>query len=147
MSNDALTQSEAQMLLAMEKISQNNTEYVFPDLGGNVEIPLISRDGREFFSLDISRKCIALTTKFQTRARQSLVLARLDFNSPHRNPDDTEVGVPHLHLYCEGYGDKYAYEIPSGMLSKPTDVQQTLQDFMRYCTIVSPPNIKWGLFS
>jgi hypothetical protein len=147
MSNDALTQSEAQMLSAMEKISQNNTEYVFPDLGGNVEIPLISRDGREFFSLDISRKRIALTTKFQTRARQSLVLARLDFNSPHRNPDDTEVGVPHLHLYCEGYGDKYAYEIPSGMLSKPTDVQQTLQDFMRYCTIVSPPNIKWGLFS
>lgn len=147
MSNDALTQSEAQMLLAMEKISQNNTEYVFPDLGGNVEIPLISRVGREFFSLDISRKRTALTTKFQTRARQSLVLARLDFNSPHRNPDDTEVGVPHLHLYCEGYGDKYAYEIPSGMLSKPTDVQQTLQDFMRYCTIVSPPNIKWGLFS
>ena len=51
MSNDALTQSEAQMLLAMEKISQNNTEYVFPDLGGNVERRIQARSARRLMEV------------------------------------------------------------------------------------------------
>ena len=75
-----------------------------------------------------------------------LVLARLDFNSPHRNPDHTEVGIPHLHLYQEGYGDKWAYDVPAGMLKNPLDAWQVLADFMAYCYIVEPPNITRGLF-
>ncbi len=147
MQSDSLTQAEAEALLRMEKIRLDGTEHVFPDLGGRVEIPLVSRDKREAFSLDISRRRIALTTKYQTRARQLVVLARLDFNSPHRNPDDSEVGVPHLHFYKEGFGDKWAIEVPKGMLSNPADAWQVLTEFMAYCAIVEPPIIKRGLFS
>jgi hypothetical protein len=36
-----------------------------------------------------------------------VVLVRLDLGgAPHRNPFDEEIGVPHLHLYREGFGDK-----------------------------------------
>lgn len=47
-----------------------------------------------------------LILTFMLRARQIYSFARLDFNSPHRNSDGLEMGVPHLHLYKEGYGDK-----------------------------------------
>lgn len=142
-----LTQSDADALLCLEKFRVDSTAYAFPDLGGQIQISLQSENQRESFSLDISRRRIALTTKYQGRARQSLVLARLDFNSPHRNPDETEVGVPHLHLYREGYGDKWAYEVPADMLTNPDDSWQVLLDFMTYCSIVEPPIITRGLFS
>lgn len=142
-----LSQSEADALLRMEKFRVDNAAHPYPDLGGNIEIPLQSANQRETFSLDISRKRIALTTKYQTRGRQSVVLARLDFNSPHRNPDETEVGVPHLHLYREGFGDKWAYDVPADLLKNPSDAWQILVDFMAYCGIVAPPTITRGLFS
>jgi len=143
---DWLSQQEADTLLRMRKLRIDITPHSFPELGGHIEIPLVSTDKREAFSLDISRRRIALTTKYQTRGRQSLVLARLDFNAPHRNPDDTEVGVPHLHLYREGYGDKWAFNVPENLLSNPDDHWQVLIDFMAYCAIVEPPYITRGLF-
>lgn len=142
-----ITQVEADALLAMEKVCSDASPRSFPDLGGSLQIDLLSRDERELFILDISRRRISLSTKYQTRARQSVVLARLDFNSPHRNPDGNLVGVPHLHLYRDGYGDKWAFTIPDGMLTKPNDARQTLIDFMNYCKIVEQPHINWGLFS
>ena len=47
------------------------------------------------------------------RGRNMVGLARLDLDGkPHRNPDKTEVGPRHLHLYREGYNLKWAFEIP-----------------------------------
>lgn len=141
-----LSQAEADALLRMEKYRVDATAHVFPDLGGHIQIALQAQNQRELFSLDISRRRIALTTKYQTRGRQAVVLARLDFNSPHRNPDDSEVGIPHLHIYKEGFGDKWAYEVPADMLKNPSDAWQVLNDFMSYCSVVEPPNISGGLF-
>ena len=141
-----LAQSDAEALLRMEKVPANQDHVLFPALGGRIQVPLISRDERERFSLDVNRKRIALSTGYQTRARQVVVLARLDFAAPHRNPDGSEVGVPHLHLYREGRGDKWAFEVPEGMLSSPGDPWQDLLDFMKYCAIVEQPNIVRGLF-
>lgn len=132
MADDALSQADAETLLRMDKKPATSDAFQFPDLGGRIEVPLVSRDERERFSLDINRKRIALTTGFQARGRQVIVLARLDFAAPHRNPDGTEVGVPHLHVYREGFGDKWAVEIPTGMLSKPDDAWQVLHDFIAH---------------
>ena len=84
MANDALAQSDAEALLKMEKVPALRDAFAFPDLGGRIEVPLISRDEREQFSLDVNRKRIALTTGYQARGRQVIVLARLDFAAPHR---------------------------------------------------------------
>lgn len=148
MADIELPQSDADTLLRMEKIRQEgDVTWIFPDLGGGIEVPLVSSNQREMFSLDISRKRIALTTKYQMRGRQVVVLARLDFASPHRNPDGEEIGIPHLHLYREGFGDKWAAPVPSGLLSKPDDAWQCLLDFMRYCNVIAPPSITRGLFT
>ena len=110
---------------------------------------LTSTDGRESFLLDVRRARIDLAKgTYQNRGRQVVVLARLDFGGgPHRNPDGEEIGSTHLHLYREGYGDKWAYQVPAVHFSHLSDPWLTLGDFMRFCNILEPPNIRRGLFT
>ena len=103
----------------------------------------------EQFLLDIRRGRIDLLKgKYQARARQVVVLVRLDFGgAPHRNPDDQEIGNPHLHLYREGYGDKWAVEVPVQHFPRTSDLWGTLEDFMKFCRVTLPPYIERGLFT
>lgn len=144
-----LTQAEADGLLAVDKVRANDDAFDYPGMGGAVTVPLTSIDKREHFLLDISRGRIdLLKSKYQNRGRQVVVLVRLDFGGPpHRNPDGEEVGCPHLHVYREGYGDKWAMPVPGDRFPIMDDLWQTLQDFMTYCNIVEPPNIDRGLFT
>jgi hypothetical protein len=144
-----LSQAEADALIAMEKVRINDDPWVYPPLGGAISIPLTSNDKRESFHLDVSRGQIELLkAKYQNRARQVVVLLRFDSGgSPHRNPDGQEVPCPHLHIYREGYGDKWAIPAPSDPFANVSDLWQTLCDFMRYCHITRPPIIPRGLFT
>jgi len=144
-----LTQAEADALISMEKSRVDEQEYEFLGLGGAVTIPLVSKDKRENFMLDISRGRIDLAkVKYQNRARQVVILVRLDLSGQiHRNPDEEEIPCPHIHIYREGYGDKWAMHIPEDRFPKITDHWQTLEDFMRFCDIIEPPKIKKGLFT
>ena len=149
MADANLTQPEADALIAMEKRRSDDTDWGYPDLGGNITIPLVSIDRRESFFLDLRRGRIDLSKgTFQNRGRQIVVLARLDFGgAPHRNPDGEEIGSPHLHLYREGFGDKWAILVPEDHFPNLHDAWQTLQDFMQYCNIVEPPIIRRGIFT
>lgn len=144
-----LTQAEADALIKMKKVRIDSIIWNYPPLGGSISIPLSSIDKRENFLLDISRGHIDLRKgKYQNRARQIIVLVRLDFNgAPHRNPDGMEVTAPHLHIYREGFGDKWAYPVPIDEFPNLTDVVMTLDDFMRFCNIVDKPDIQTGLFT
>jgi len=143
-----ITQSEAEALIAMEKHRASDDRYSFPLGGRSVSIPLQSVDKREQFLLDISRGLIDLGRgKYQNRARQVVVLVRLDFGgSPHRNPDGEEIGSPHLHIYREGFGDKWAIPLPADRFPRTANMRGTLDDFMQFCNITLPPNIESGLF-
>ena len=144
-----LTQTEADALIAMEKHRVNNERRDYPVLGGSVSIPLISADRRENFILDVSRGRINLAKgTYQNRPRQVVVFVRLDFGGqPHRNPDGEELESPHLHVYREGYGDKWAVPVPTSAFPDIADTWKTLEDFMRFCNIAHPPLIERGLFS
>jgi hypothetical protein len=144
-----LTQAEADALIAMEKHRANEGHADFPMGGQSVVLPLQSADKREQFLLDLSRGRIdLLKVKMQNRGRQVVVLVRLDLGgAPHRNPDDEEIPVPHLHVYREGYGDKWAVPVPADRFSNPADVWVTLAEFMRFCNITQPPHIERGLFT
>ena len=144
-----LTQAEAEALMALEKRRIDTTEWNYPDFGGRVTVPLVSVDGRESFLLDLRRARINLAKgTYQNRGRQIVVLARLDFGgAPHRNPDGEEIESPHLHLYREGFGDKWAFPVPSNHFPDLDDPWQTLEDFMRFCKVVEPPVIRRGLFT
>jgi hypothetical protein len=144
-----LTQAEADALLAMAKHRADDEVYDYPGLSGAIRIPLVSSDKRESFILDITRSQINLAKgTYQNRARSVVILARLDFGgAPHRNPDDEEVPCPHLHVYREGYGDKWTIPVPTNVFKDLNDRWQTLQDFMTFVNVAIPPEIRRGLFT
>lgn len=143
-----LTQQEADSLFALEKHYLGDDSFTFPSLGGSIRIPLHSNDLREEYSLDIARGRIELRKNtFQNRARKSVVLARVDiYGPPHRNPDGEEIPCPHLHVYREGYGDKWAVPLPQAF-SDHEDSWVTLLEFMNFCSIKTRPTILQELFT
>ncbi len=144
-----LPQAEANRLIALGKKAADRNEWLFPSPGERIVVPLVSLDGREQFLLDVSHYQIKVTkATFQHRVHVAVVLYRLDLDGPpHRNPDGDEVPCPHLHVYREGYGDKWAMPAPFGTFPNPSDLYSTLDAFMKHCNIVEPPHIEKGLFS
>ena len=149
MADISLTQAKADALIAMEKHCVTDDRTDFPMGGESVVLPLQSADRREQFLLDLSRGRINLKkVKMQTRGRQIIVLVRLDLGgAPHRNPDGEEIPVPHLHVYREGYGDKWAMPVPTDQFRAVSDVWTAFEDFMRFCNITRPPNVKQELLT
>lgn len=114
-----------------------------------MRVPLLSPDKRESFFLDITRSQVKLTKgRYQNRARGVTTLARLDFaGAPHRNPDDEEIPCPHLHLYREGYGDRWAMPSPAEQFSDTGDPWLLLLEFIQFVNVTVPPDIRRGPFT
>lgn len=146
--SDEISQAEADYLLALEKYRVSDDTVTWPMPGEKATVDLVSYDKSEKFILDVFRGRIKLSKlRLQNRARTTIILVRLEIDgSPHRNPDDVELPCPHIHLYREGHGDKWAYPLPPGVFLNLADREQTLQDFMRFCSIVQPPEFVAGLF-
>ena len=149
MAEIVLTQTEADALIAMEKHRVDSKQWEFPVAGERLSIPLSSPDKREYFILDVTRVRVKVTkATYQNRARQAIILLRLDVEGgPHRNPDGAEITCPHLHIYREGYGDRWAIPAPLNVFSNTGNLVSTLDAFMRYCNITVPPDIQVGLFA
>lgn len=144
-----LSQQLADLLLRMAKVRVDEIEWELTAEKNRIEIPLLSTDETEKFILDIRRHKISLTKgTLQNRARGCAILARLDYGGPpHRNPDENEIPSPHLHVYREGYGDRWAFPIDSRVFSNTADHWLTLHQFLDYCNVIKPPHFKRGLFT
>ncbi|MGA2194472.1 MAG: DUF6978 family protein [Bryobacteraceae bacterium] len=143
-----LTQPEADALIAMGKIRVDDKQWSFPPPGERMTIPLTSSDKRENFTLDVTRAQIKLTkATYQNRARQAIILMRLDLDGPaHRNPDGADIPCPHLHVYREGFGDRWAIPAPPDKYPNTQDLFPTFEAFMKHCNITDPPQVQPGLF-
>ncbi len=159
-----ITQLEADSLIAMEKRRVDDKVWLFPPTGERLGVALLSPDKRENFMLDVTRATIRLTkATYQNRARQAIILMRLDLDGPpHSNPDalpsignypwlepykGKTVPCPHLHRYVENFGDKWAIPAPIDRYPNVQDLYSTLEAFMVHCNITEPPRIEKGLFS
>lgn len=144
-----IDEEEARALLDMQKISMSTGPIELPDLGGRVDMQFASADRREEFSISFNRSSISLEKRsHHLLGRKVIGLARLDLDGPgHRNPDGVEVGPRHLHVYRAGYGLKFAIDVPQHLFPNLEDSFLTLEDFFRYCNVVTPPTINRGLFS
>jgi len=141
MSDIVLSQEEADRLIAIEKrFSEPTSMHSFPPpTRHNVTIPLESLDGREGFVLDLYRGRIDIgKQKYQTRGHKTIVLVRLDWaGSDHVNPDEsrTRIPCPHVHIYREGFGDRWAFSLQDVEFGSPTDAWDALQHFLAFCNI------------
>jgi hypothetical protein len=65
-----LPQSDADALLALEKQKVDDIVHEYPMLGGSIRVPLVSRDRREEFVLDVYQNQMNLAKgTYQNRAR------------------------------------------------------------------------------
>lgn len=140
-----ISQDEADKLFQMPKARMDDRSYDFPHPCENLIINLQSTDGRERFILDVSRGKIEVKkATYQSRYHKVIILNRLDIlGPPHTNPDGSIVDCPHIHIYREGYGDKWAHPMPE-VFSISDDLLQILDEFMSYNNIISPPIFSGG---
>ena len=75
-----------------------------------------------------------------------LVITFVSGGAPHRNPDGKEILCPHLHVYREGYGDKWAIPVPCNFSNSMT-AWQIMNEFMDYCKVITKPIIHEELFT
>ena len=138
-----LTQTEADTLISMRKIFVNPTTVSIPP-GTDQTHDLVGADKRERFLLDLWRGTLRLSKlKFQTRARKIILFVRLDIDgAPHTNPDGTKIGGSHIHVYREGFEDRWAYPLDREEFGDTTNIMYAFEDFCRYCNIEEPPPLQ-----
>jgi hypothetical protein len=159
-----ITQLEANKLIAMQKIKEKSESYNFPFQGEILNIPLVSKDKRESFLITVNRGKKQFKCSYLERYDKVIILVRLDLDGPpHINPDEVPnisekplsnifsfygqiIQCPHLHLFVEGYDDKWAIPALSEIFPRTKDLYKTLEDFLSYCNIVDIPLIIKRLF-
>lgn len=131
-------------LIRLDKQFVTDDVLILGDTDLEFSRPLISLDGREQFIFDVWRGTLNLKKyKLQLRARVVIPLVRVDVaGAPHPNPDGTLVPCPHIHLYCEGYDDKWAFPLSDYPFHDPDDIIVTFNDFSRFCSIQRIPRIQ-----
>lgn len=142
-----LTQQRADELMGMEKYCVGATSIQFPASGTTAQIDVKSTDERESFLIDVNRKGRIRLSKCTYQERYAVVeiLLRLDVGGPpHENPDGIVISCPHLHVYKEGFGTKWAYALPAGF-TDTTDLVRTLIEFLTHCNVKDIPQIQRSL--
>jgi hypothetical protein len=147
MADIALTQEVADKMIKLPKIVEDETEYDFPPRDVSTIIPLCSEDRKQAFFLNIRTGRIKLSQMtFNLRCRQVIVLVRLDLDGPpHKNPDGELIPCPHLHVYREGFGDKWAIQAPADHFQDLSDQWAAMQDFLTFIAVVEQPHFRRGL--
>lgn len=152
-----ITQQDADFFFGMEKFPEEDKEYQFPGSGQNLILSFVSADKRENFLFDIFRGSIKITkVVYQNRVRKSYVLRRLDFDgAAHPNPEvekvplpllelynGKEISTPHIHLYVEGFAEKWAVPAEVLLSVDGKDIYEIMIDFFRYCNVKQLPKIE-----
>lgn len=145
-----LSDQHAQYLIGLEKLFKNAPPTNFTLPGQCSEFDLLSIDHKEAFILTINRSSTRLTGKctYQTRTGTHIPLVRVDINPTgfHRNPNGDIIYGNHIHLYKEGYGDRFAKPLESEIeINDPQDLLGVYMGFCKYCNIEKSPSLEPSL--
>lgn len=156
-----ITQDEADYFFSMEKFPEEQKEYQFPSQGDKLIIPFTSADKHEGFLFDIYRGAIKISKlTYQNRVRKAYILRRLDLDSSaHLNPEvenvplpllepynGKEIATPHLHIYVEGFGEKWAVPADLYLSIAGKDSYEIMEEFFQYCNVKTMPRILKTIF-
>ena len=102
---------------------------------------------KDTFILDFYRGQIELLKyTYNKRYRQTIVLLRYDSMGRHTNPDGVNFDGPHVHIYKEGFDDKFAYPTEHIGINLTDDIDIVLNKFLYYCNIKRLPSIEKTIF-
>lgn len=139
-----LTQAEADQFMQMVKhfIRRPATITIPPGVDDTYE--LAGPNNKETFLLDVWRGTLRLSKlKYQNRVQTAVILVRLDVDgAPHTNPDGVRLSGTHMHLFREGFDDKWAYPVDHSLFSTLSDPGGTFHHFCAFCKIEAPPPVQ-----
>lgn len=140
-----LTNAEAKFLIELEKIATDR----------RIDIPVDSK--KEHLNLaraeepndNIMRIYIKRGKRninkcsFNVVYNKSIILLRLDIEPGriHQNPDGQDVTNPHLHIYREGYDDRYAIPAPESFVDMG-NLAQALYDLLGYSNVINRDEVE-----
>jgi len=70
---------------------------------------------------------------YQNRYDEFIQLVRFESKGVHENPDGEIIRGAHIHIYKEGYGDKFAFPVKD--FEDVEDVLKALTKFCEFCNI------------
>ena len=157
-----LSQAQADSLRTMPKRLLTPGGIGLPSAGDRMTWEAESLDHREKFLIDANRrgKIVLHRCTYQERYRVVDILARLDVGGTlHTNPNVEKVPLamffdfngitlpcPHLHVYVEGFDDRWAIPAPKKNFPNIGDLTATLESFLRYCGIAEFPPAQAALY-
>lgn len=144
----AITQSEYDFLMAQEKTFD---DLVSPIRLGPAPIQwtrqVSSIINQDIFLLDFYRGSLELSKyTINNRYRQTIILMRYDNGGRHTNPDGISFEGPHVHLYREGFNDKFAFPVSEVGIITTDTIETVFNKIMHFCNIKRLPGIEITLF-
>ncbi len=132
-----LRQSQADRLLKVGKFFIDKSPIIINrPLNTQRDLQSVENDEDKFY-LNISQTAIEFG-KYSTITRFfSVPLARvcIDEDCVHENPDDVIIKGSHIHIYKEGYRDRFAYPLEDYSFSSNTEIAHFLPEFLKFCGI------------
>lgn len=145
-----LTQDEFEYILGLEKeFSENDNILLGPNpISWSRDIK--SKTTKDMFILGFRRASIEVKKfTYNKRFRSCITLLRYDSMGAHTNPvgtDEKRFDGPHVHLYREGFEDKWAFPVSSIGVDSSDDISGVLAKIFKYCNIATHPIIVGSLF-
>lgn len=144
----AITQAEYDFLMGQEKMFDDTTSPI--QLGPapiqwsrQINLSVI----KEIFMLDFYRGSFELLKyTLNKRYRQTTIMLRYDNGGRHTNPDGVTFDGRHVHLYREGYNDKFAFPVSEIGVTNTDSMDIVFNKIMHFCNVKSFPTIEVPMF-
>ena len=131
-----LSQSEFDFLMSLEKEFEDKSTIVLGPAPLQWSRRLKSTTTNDNFSLDFYRGTFKIQKyTYNHRYNQTLAVFRFDSFGTHTNPDGEKLTGFHVHLYKEGFGDKFAYPASEFGIDETDSMDIVLQKFLVYCKV------------
>lgn len=143
-----ITQAEYDFLMGQDKTFE---DPITPIQLGPAPLQWVrqinSLTSKEVFLLDFYRGSFELSKyTINKRHRQTVIMLRYDNGGRHTNPDGILFEGPHVHLYREGFNDKFAFPMSEVNVSSTDTMEEVFKKILHFCNIKQVPTIKVSMF-
>lgn len=144
----SISQPEFGYLMTLEKNFTDSAEISLGPAPIRWQRELLAKKTKDAFTLHFYRGSVELKKfTYNKTVRTSIVLIRYDALGRHTNPPGTDgksFDGPHVHLYRDGFDDKWAFPVTEIKLKEnPTPtMEEVFEKFCAYCSILDCPPIQ-----
>jgi hypothetical protein len=146
--NMSITQSDFDTLIKEEKVFSDLINPLIlspPPINWTREIK--ATNSKNIYLLDFYRGSFELSRyTYNKRYRQSIILLRYDNGGRHTNPDGVSFDGPHVHIFREGYNDKFAFPVSELNINETNSIDEVVTKLLLFCNVIKIPSVEIPMF-